>query len=248
MNASNAVIVPSFLPPTLILRIRRGPVARRSSARSRGPGRACTGVPPAFLRKLGAHDRPGVRAELAAEAAADVIHLHFDVGGGDLQVGCQRRRRMPETFCVDGQTMIWSPLPSAPCRTPLDDLAVRLQAAVVITGMPYCPSETASASWNALSGSPVTRSPACLRARSGLRQVVVLHEVRQHFVIHLDLAGGFARDLFGGRRDARRFPSPATGSRCRPAPTTWTAFTPAIFSASLVSMLVTRACACGLVR
>src|ERR1035441_9842590 len=45
-----------------------------------------------LLREPGADFGPRSGAELAAEAAADVIHLHLDIGGGDLQVGGQRAR------------------------------------------------------------------------------------------------------------------------------------------------------------
>ena len=54
--------------------------------------------------------------------------------------------------------------------------------------MPYWPSETTSASWKALSGSPTTCSPAALARAPALRQVVFLHQVRQHFVFDFDLA------------------------------------------------------------
>ena len=43
-----------------------------------------------LLRKAGADFGPGSGTELAAEAAADVVHLDLDIGGRDLQVGSQR--------------------------------------------------------------------------------------------------------------------------------------------------------------
>src|SRR5207302_639241 len=39
-----------------------------------------------LLREDRAHFGPCAGCELATEAAADVIHLHFDIGGGNLEV------------------------------------------------------------------------------------------------------------------------------------------------------------------
>ena len=83
-----AVMVPSFLPATLILPKAQGrlPAISCSVARSR---KSLTGLPPAFCERRRADFGPGSGAELAAEAAADVVHLDLDIGGGDLEVGRQ---------------------------------------------------------------------------------------------------------------------------------------------------------------
>ena len=81
-------MVPSFLPATLIL----------PKALGRLPGDLLFGgaieeeldrLAAGLLGEAGADFGPGSGAELAAEAAADVVHLDLDVGGGDFEVGRQ---------------------------------------------------------------------------------------------------------------------------------------------------------------
>ena len=96
-------MVPSFLPPTLIL-----PKAEGRLPRDRLFGGAIEEqlhrLAAALLRETRADFGPRrPAAELAAETAAHVIHLDVDIGGGHFQVRAPACRPMPETYCVEGQ-------------------------------------------------------------------------------------------------------------------------------------------------
>ena len=131
---SQAVMVPSFLRADLDFGEDRGAVA--------GDGQfgfaieeQLHGPAAAFLRELRGFHAPQVGGELAAEAAAHVVHVDVDVGGGNVRGACRDRRRCRRRSawtasirsCRPSTAMIW------PCGS-------RQQC--VITGMPYSPSTT----------------------------------------------------------------------------------------------------------
>ncbi len=81
---SQAVIVPSFLAPTLTRAKAEGRVPATINSASRS-SMILTGLPSAIFEMLGVLDAPAVDGELAAESAADVVHLHVDIVGGNRQ-------------------------------------------------------------------------------------------------------------------------------------------------------------------
>ena len=248
VNASNAVIVPSFLPPTLIFEYADGRLPGDhllGRAIQEQLHRACRRPSCESSR---ADDRPGIRIELAAEAAADVVHLDFDVVGGHLQRWAPESPAYAGTFWVEGQTMIWSPiLGSVPgCHWITWPCGSRQR--VVDHRNAVLPFGDGLGFLERLVGVALTLLAALLGRALRPCQVVVVHEVRQHFVIDLDLAGGLARDLFGGGRNGGDFPSLLLDlgpgrrrSHGRPSRR-------ASSRLRWCRCAVTRACACGQVR
>ena len=192
-----------------------------------------------LLRKAGAHLAPGIRREFAAESAADVVLLDVDIGDRHFEVRRQRAGIVRDILRGGPHVDL--------VALPLDDLPMRLQAAVGNDWDAVLPLGDRFGLLESLVRIAHQFLAGRFGARPGLAQVVFLDQVRQHFILHLDLAHGVAGDLFGGGRHGRNFRAlpldlgPRGGTTC-------TAFTPAVFSAALVSMLVTRAWACGLLR
>ena len=121
MSDCQAVMVPSFFAATLILAKAEGrlPAIFNSVARSRN---IFTGLPPlAFESSAGLH-APAIGRELAAESAADVLHLHVDVGGRHFQ-------RLAQIAADTGDVLRGRPQVDL-VAAELHDVAVRFQAAV----------------------------------------------------------------------------------------------------------------------
>ena len=107
--------------------------------------------------------------------------------------------------------------------------------------MPYSPSEDRFGFLERLFGIAGDLLAGRFGARAGLAEVLFVDQVRHHFVLDLDLADGFARDFFGGGGHGGHFRARAHWISVPASAMTWTAFTPFIFSAALVSMEVTFA-------
>src|ERR1019366_3639946 len=161
------------------------------------------------------------------------------LAAGTLRLGA-RTPAQPVTNWVEGQAVTWSP-----CHWMTQPWGSRQQW--VMTGMPYTPSETASASWKAFSGSPVTFSPAALPRDPALPRSASLTKwgMTSYSTLILRTAS-HATCSVGGAPAATS--GPCHCSSLPASAMTWTAWTPFIFSAALVSMEVMRACACGQVR
>ena len=188
-----AVLHPGYLD----LGEQRGPVARDGLLA--GPVEPQTHRPSAgFLRQPGAHHGPRIRAELAAESAADVVHLHFDVGRRHFQ-------GLPQFAGVVGDILRGGPHLDL-VALPLNHLPVRFQAAVSDYGYPVRAFGEHLGFGERLVGIALNALAGLLRVGGRhLRQGGVLHIVRQHFVVHADEAHRLPRLLFGGSRHGRDF-------------------------------------------
>src|SRR2546427_5461702 len=134
---SQAVIVPSFLAATFTLAKPDGrlPPINSSVARSKN---SFTGLPPLCFERCAASMPQRSEANLLPKPPPTLSMCTCTFVGGILSV-FERSPPIPETFCVDGKNSTWSPF--HPIAWPCDS---RQQC--VITGMPYDPSETTSAS------------------------------------------------------------------------------------------------------
>src|ERR1035437_505067 len=234
----HTVMVPSFLPAILILpkALGRLPAICCSVARSR---KILTGLPPAFWESRAPASAPAAGADLLAKPAPVESLLAFALAAGSFGVGA-RVPPQPVTNWVEGQDITWSP-----CHWITQPWGSRQQW--VITGMPYTPSETASASCMAFSGSPVTFSPAALPREPALARSASLTKcgITSYSTLILRTASRATSSVVAATA-ATSWPChwsslPASAMTC-------TALTPSIFSAALVSMEVMRAWPCGQVR
>ena len=126
---------------------------------------------------------------------------------------------MPETFWVEGHSLDLVALP-------LDDVAVRFQAAVGDHRNAVGAFGDRFGFLEGLLGIAGDLLAGRLAARAGLAQIVFIDQVRQHFVFDLDLADGVARDFFGGGGDGGDLAAVPTAVPCRRCAITCTALTP----------------------
>ena len=182
-------MVPSFLPATLILPKALGrlpAIGLLGGAIEEELDRLAAGL----LGENRADFGPGSGAELAAEAAADVVHLHLDIGGGNLEIGRQSAGPSgDELRGGPGHHLV---------ALPLNDEAVRFQAAVRDDRNAVGAIGDGFGILEGFFGIAGDFFAGRFAAGAGLAEVGFIDEVRHHFVIHLDLADGFARDFFGG--------------------------------------------------
>ncbi len=160
-----------------------------------------------LLRKEGAHLAPGIRRELAAESAANVVLLDVDIGDRHLEVRPQRAGVVRDILRGGPHVDL--------VALPLDDLPMRLQAAVGDHWNAVLPLGNRFGLLESLVRIAHQFLAGCFGARSGLAQVVFLHQVRQHFILHLDFAHGVAGRSLRWWPPPPQSPSPPTGSRSR---------------------------------
>ena len=192
------VMVPSFLPAMLDLAVGGGAVAGDHQF-GVALQEQLHGASAGLLGEPGGHLAPGVGAELAAEAAADVVHLDLDVGGGHLDVG--RKLVGPGGDVLRGGPGI------DVVALPLDHCAVRFQAAVGDDGDAVLAFGDHFGVLESLVGIADHLLAALLGAAGGLAEVVILDQVGQDFVFDLDFAGGLRAACSGGGGHGGDFPA-----------------------------------------
>ena len=158
-----------LLARDLDLGVRRRTVARDelfAGAVQEQCHRTATGL----LRKEGAYLAPGIGCEFAAESPANVVLLDVDIGNRHFQVRPQRAgvmgdilRRGPHVDLV---------------ALPLDDLPVRLQAAVGNDWNAVLPLGDRFGLLESLVRIAHQFLAGCFAARPGLGQVVVVDQVK----------------------------------------------------------------------
>src|SRR5262249_41862625 len=136
-----------------------------------------------------------VGCELAAEASADVVHMDFDLRGGQLQA-------LGHVAANAGDVLSRGPEHDR-VPAPLYDLSMRLEAAVSDDRDPVLAFVYDFGVLEALIGIAGDLPAGGLGAGSGFGQILFAHQVRHHFVLHFDLAAGIVGDLFGGGRHRR---------------------------------------------
>src|ERR1019366_5463690 len=127
-----------------------------------------------LLGEQGADFGPRSGAELAAETAADVIHLDLDIGGGDFEVGGQDTRPTgDELGGRPGHYLV---------ALPLDHAAVGFQAAVGDDGDAVYAFGDGLGILHGFFGIAGDFLAGGLAAGSGLAQVGFVDEVGQDFI------------------------------------------------------------------